>query len=119
MEEAVFQHKLLMVNISTNVANMSNYDAARFAWRVNKDKVEEVEYVLAVIKGIIVDAFEPKEWKKALRENFPEFIHPDMPNRYGFVGVDASMDIKELYVDKAVPEKYRKRGASNPVKYNF
>ena len=90
MEEAVFQHK-----------------------------VEEVEYVLAVIKGIIVDAFEPKQWKKALRDNFPEFNHLDMPNRYGFVGVEASKEIKRLYINKAVPAKYRKKGASNPVKYSF
>ncbi len=36
-----------------------------------------------------------------------------------FVGEEAPEDMKRLYVDKRVPDEYRKQGAANPIKYTW
>lgn len=119
-EEAEFSHKVLMITINKSVSEYSIYNATRFAWKLSNKKVKEVEYVLAVIQGIIVDVFKPTEWKIALTKNFPEFNNfDDQPKRMGFVGVQAEQDILNQYLRKRVPSKYRKKGAANPVKYSF
>jgi len=119
-EEAIFEHRVLMITINKSVSERSIYDATRFAWKVSRSKTEKVDYVLAVKQGIIVGAFVPTEWKSATIENFPELgIDNDKPERIGFDGYEADDSIKELYLRKRVPIKYRKKGAANPVKYNF
>ena len=117
-EEAEFKHKLLMITINKSASERSIYDATRFAWKINEKKVKEVEFVLAIIQGIIVGVFKPLEWKRATVENFPEF-HIDRPDRMGFIGEDSEDSIKKLYIRKRVPDEYRKRGAANPIKYSF
>ncbi len=116
-EEADFQHKVLMITINKTVVERSIYDATRFAWKVKLAKAEKAEYVLAVIQGMIVGVFEAAEWKVAI-ENFPEF-HEDRAERYGFVGKEADELIKNMYKRKRVLDKYRKKGAANPIKYSF
>jgi len=37
----------------------------------------------------------------------------------GFVGQEASEEIKAMYVGKRLPDEFRKRGASNPIKYTW
>lgn len=118
-EEANIEHKVLMITINKSVAEYSIYNATRFAWKLSKKKVKEVEYVFAVIQGIIVDVFKPTEWKIALANNFPEFNFEDQPKRIGFVGERAEQFILDKYLRKRVPPKYRKKGAANPVKYSF
>ena len=51
-------------------------------------------------------------------DNFPEF-HLDRPNRVGFIGTEADDSVKQLYMRKRVPKEFRKKGAANPIKYNF
>lgn len=117
--EVEFEHKVLMITINKNATKMSVYDAVRFSWVLSARKVKKVEYVLACIQGIVVGVFKPHKWMKALNVNFPEFNHKDIPNRLGFVGEEAVEEVKKLYMRKRIPKEYRKRGAANPVKYNF
>lgn len=62
--------------------------------------------------------FQPTEWKIAMLSDFPE-IGEDRLDRIGFIGVRTDDSILAQYVNKRVPEKYRKRGAANPVKYSY
>ena len=117
-EGAVFEHRVLMITINKTVTKRNIYDATRFCWKLSESKLKTVEYVLAVTQGIIIGVFEPTEWKVATIENFPEF-YDDVPSRMGFVGIEAAEAIKEMYLRKRVPAKYRKRGAANPIKYSF
>lgn len=117
-EEAVFEHKCLMITINRTASERGIYDATRYAWKISKTKVEKVEYVLSVIQGIIVGVYIPTKWMEASIENFPEF-HLDRRPRIGFVGEEAEKAVKELYMRKRVPDRFRKRGAANPVKYSF
>ena len=68
-EEAKTEHKILMITINKSVTEKSIYNATRFAWKLSKKKIKEVEFVFAVVQGMIVDVFIPEEWKIALAEN--------------------------------------------------
>ncbi len=118
-KEAEIRHKVLMITINKSVTEKSLYNATRFAWKLSKKKIKEVEFVFAVVQGIIVDVFQPEDWRPALAVNFPEINTEDRPNRIGFVGKRANQHILDFYLRKRVPSEYRKRGASNPVKYSF
>ena len=78
-----------------------------------------MKFVFAVVQGMIVDVFQPEEWKIALAENFPQIDSEDRPKRMGFIGKRANQVILSQYLRKRVPLKYRKKGAANPVKYSF
>lgn len=116
-EQAVFKHKALLININISASQTSLYEATRRAWKLSKSNAEEAEVILATVKGLIVAAFIADEWLNATAENFPGI--EDMPGRIGFVGREAPEEIVKLYVGKRVPNKYRKRGAANPVRYTW
>jgi hypothetical protein len=42
-----------------------------------------------------------------------------VPDRYGFVGTDASDTIRRMYLGKRLPDEFRKQGAANPIKYTY
>ena len=116
-EEIEFQHKVVMINVNRSIDLVSTYDAVRFAWRIDKNRASNADYVLAIEKGIVVGAFVATEWKEATKDNFPEF-NRNIDGRKGFVGYEAESDIQELYLHKSIPDSYRKKGAAFPVKYS-
>lgn len=118
-QEVKFQHKVLMIWVNNSIVKeKSIYDAVRFAWRIDKSRAEKAELVLAVEKGIIIGVFIAQEWKRATIKNFPEF-NDDEPKRWAFVGREADTAIANSYLNKRIPSEYRKKGASNPIKYNY
>lgn len=117
--EAEFKHKVIMISINKSTSEGQDvYNATRFAWVLSKARAEKAEYILAVKQGIIVEVFLADKWMEATKENFPEF-GKDIEKRYGFVGDVADDIIRKLYKNKRVPDKYRVKGASNPIKYNY
>jgi hypothetical protein len=116
-EPAVFQDKALMISVNRTAAERSLYEATRFAWKIDPNKARRADVVLSTLQGLIVGAFVAEEWLPAMTENFPE--REDEPGRYGFIGVEASEDLKQRYVGKRVPDEYRKPGAANPIKYTY
>ena len=116
-KEAVFEHKVLLININRSaIEKESIYDAVRYAWKVDPKKAAKAEVVLAVQQGLIVGAFVAKQWLPAITRNFPGTT-ASRPGRYGFVGHEASDKISKLYVRRRVPDRLRKRGAANPIRY--
>lgn len=119
-EQAIFQHKVLLICINRSSAERSHYDATRFAWKISKSRAADADFVLATERGMIVDAFIANEWLPATAINFPGLIDEDgWAGRYGFVGKPAPKEIKLLYVGKRVPDEFQKRGAANPIKYSW
>jgi len=114
---AVFEHKALLISVNRSSAETSLYEATRYAWKISRSKAEKAELILPTFQGLIVGAFVADEWLEATSENFPG--RDDIPGRLGFIGREASEEIKHLYVNKRVPDRYRKRGASNPIKYTW
>jgi len=117
-QEAVIIHKVIMITINQTASELEYYKATRAAWKANKTRAEEAEYVLAVVRGLIVDVFQPTEWKIAMLNDFPE-IGEDRPDRIGFNGVTAEDSVRKHYRHKRIPEEYRKKGAAFPVKYSY
>ena len=116
-EPAVFYHRTLLININKSATETSLYEATRYAWKVNKSKVEQAEIILSTVQGLIKGAFVADEWLDATAENFPG--RDPVPGRFGFVGREAPVEIGRLYVDKRVPDEYRPRGAANPIRYTW
>lgn len=116
-EPAVFHHKALLINISKSAAERSLYDAVRFAWRINATKASQAEVVLPTMQGLIVGAFIAEKWLPATAENFPGL--GDAPARFGFVGHEASAEVKQAYIGKRIPSGMRKRGNASPFLYSW
>lgn len=111
-------HPLLLISIgkSFDQEGKSILDAVRYAWVLNPDKARQAAFVLAHVQGLVKGVFKPIKWMKATRENFPGFEVID-PDRWGFEGEEADEAIRSQYVGKRVPDKYRAKGAANPVRY--
>jgi uncharacterized protein len=111
--------KVLLINVNRESAERSLYEAVRFAWKIDPRKASRADVVLATVRGVIRGAFIAQKWLPANAQNFPDrWIDGDTSNaRHGFLGHEASLDVQGRYVGKRVPERFRKRGASNPIKY--
>ncbi len=111
-------HRLLLISIGNTFyqEGKSVYDAVRYAWVLNPDKARQAEFVLAHVQGLVKGVFKPTKWMEATPENFPGFdaLNPD---RWGFEGKEADEPIRKEYMGKRLPDKYRARGAANPVRY--
>jgi len=116
-EPAVFIHKALLITVNRSSEETSLYEAVRFAWKISKSKADQADVILAVVRGLIVGAFVADVWLDATEANFPGRY--DRPGRRGFIGHEAPKEIQSQYVGKRVPDEYRKRGASNPIKYTW
>lgn len=116
-EPADFKHRALLINVNRTATETSLYEATRYAWKISKSKAEKAEVVLSTHQGLIIGAFVVHRWLEATPENFPG--REPVPGRLGFVGEDAPRELREQYVGKRVPDKYRKRGAANPIKYTW
>ncbi len=116
-EPAVFRHKVLLISVNRSATETSLYEATRYAWKISRSKAKQAEFILATVQGLIKGAFVADHWLDATLSNFPD--RGEAPGRLGFVGRKAPDDITNLYVGKRVPDKYRKRGAANPIKYTW
>ena len=108
----------------------SAYEACRFAWRLNREKIEwqakaddrKYKYALAVDRGFVVDVFSIREWLEATPDNFPGLDFPCgdqaeleklRKSRTGFIGEQAPREILDLYQFTRLPGT----GSQNPVRY--
>ncbi|MGY4386557.1 hypothetical protein ACVWYN_003612 [Pedobacter sp. UYP24] len=117
-ETAKLNHKMILININRTVNDRDVYDAVRYAWKLDVERAQKAEYVLALEKGIIVGVYKPLKWHLARKQYFPEFENHNN-KRYGFIGENAEDDLQNMYLRKRIPEEYRKKGASNPIKYTY
>jgi hypothetical protein len=117
-EVAVFRHKALLIIVNRSATERASlYEATRHAWVINRRNAAKAEVILAVRNGLIIAAFVAERWLQMTLQNFPDLY--DAPLRSGFVGSEASPELRRLYVGKQVPLKYRKRGAAAPIRYTW
>ena len=117
-EEFELDRPLIMITVGRSYFEERRdlYDSVRGIWRISKKKAERYDLVLAQSRGIVLGAFRPTVWVEATRENFPRLPN-DEPKRCGFIGERASPDVCARYENKRVPERFRARGAANPVRF--
>ena len=109
---------LMLISVRESYYYRDNvYDAVRYAWKVNPERAESFNLVLANLRGVVVGVFRPHQWLCATRENFPGLSDKDEPGRWGFVGKEAEPATWKLYYGKRVPARYRRRGAQSLVRY--
>jgi uncharacterized protein len=116
-EPALFKHRALLISVNRSGLETSLYEATRYAWKISPSKARKAEVILATQQGLIVGAFIAHAWLEATSANFPG--REAVPGRFGFDGKEAPEELQALYVGKAVPETFRKRGAANPIKYTW
>ena len=102
IEYAIFKVSASSLSNSENL-----YEAARHGWRVDKRKITKVDYALAVMDGVVKEVYKIDRW----------VTNEKYPNRCDFEGVVAREDVREIFVDHLIPEKYKKKGSSYPVLY--
>lgn len=116
-ETAEFKHKALLISVNRSALDSSLYEATRYAWRLSKKKASKAEVILATVQGLIVGAFVAEQWLEATTINFPG--RESVEGRYGFIGYEAPVELQQQYVGKRTPDEFRKKGASNPIKYTW
>ncbi|AQT44812.1 hypothetical protein BBC0244_011050 [Bartonella apihabitans] len=98
-----FQHKLLLIKIN-KLTNRRDKDEVfrlvRYCWRINKNRAENADYVLAIYLGAVVGVFKAEKWLSAIPKNFPDVPYCDgsEKHRFGFIGKEAPDEIKEHYM---------------------
>jgi hypothetical protein len=110
-------HKALLIRVNRTASEQPLYEATRYAWKINKTRAKQAEVVLATLHGLIIGAFVVDDWLDATAKNFPG--REDAPGRIGFVGRAAPREVQRLFLNRRVPDEYRKRGAANPIQYTW
>ena len=95
--------KLILININ-RLEDQTDRELVlqqtRLAWRISENRARRADYVLAVVRGVVVGAFVAEVWLDATHANFPEHVSVDNeePNRKGFKGGAAPEAVWEKYV---------------------
>ena len=85
----------------------SRYEATRMSWRVNPTEAQKYQYVLSVTGGIVFEVYKVHEWHYCSGEG----------GRAEFTGEIAEKNIRAIFINKKIPEKYRKKGLASPCLY--
>ena len=103
------EDKVLLIKIrqeSVNTwGNGSVYETVCKWWKLNKKHVYEVKQIAAVIDGVVKNVYEVEDR-----------IYNEELNRWGFVGTEIK---NSPYINKRIPDEYKKRGSANPAQYTF
>ena len=86
----------------------SIYETVRKHWKVNEKRISKIPYVLASHNGVIIEVFKVEKWYEA----------QEIPGRYMFDGVQASQEIRSLFINKRLPKHYVKKGMASPLLYH-
>ncbi len=111
LENEDIRHKGLIVIVNKNWDGKTQsklYDAARFAWGVNKKKADQVKIVLACYHRKIVGVFMIKQWVPATHPIFKDRQPNPNDKRYGFTGHRAPARIADHYVGKRVSDNVKR-----------
>lgn len=106
-----FKYIIIKVNNGSIEQQLENYvqderyEATRKWWKITNTK--DYKYVFSVTDGIVKEVYEVEKWEKDKNSG-----------RMAFCGKRASEEIRERFIHKKIPEKYRKQGQSNPCLYS-
>lgn len=99
--------KLLLIKIREEYIKNNNndiYSTVRYAWSLSKNRVNDIKMVAAVVNGVIRKVYKVDKW----------YYVPEL-GRYAFEGTE----IESKYLNKRIPDKYRKKGLASPTIYTF
>ncbi len=99
--------KLLLIKVrEETIKNNDNdiYQAVRYAWSLSKNRVFDIKMVAAVVNGVIRKTYKVDRW-----------YYVSERDRYAFDGTE----INTPYLNKRIPDEYRKKGMASPTIYTF
>ena len=99
------------------------YKTVRSCWRNDINRAKQVDFVLAVIDGIVRGVYEPIEWYYSYSEKCEsekpqceKIKYCRRKSRIAFNGrLVTDNDINKHYLNKYIPEEYRRQGMAAPV----
>jgi hypothetical protein len=94
-------HSLVLINVNRFEKSgiEALYNQTRFAWRIDASRAAKADYVLSVMRGVVIGTFRVDAWQPSTRKHFPELTE-DIPGRHGFRGTPAPKEIWDLYCGK-------------------
>ncbi len=116
LEPFELDEPLILINIAALWNVLDTYQATRGVWRLDPNRVKRYRLVLGHARGIVRGAYHPDEWLPATTANFTNLEH-DIVGRWGFKGRESEMSVWDKYVGKRVPNRYRRKGQANPIRY--
>ena len=104
-EPSNLEYIIIKIKQSTVEERGSVYEATRGAWHAKLSTAEPYKYVLSVVSGIVREVYEVEKWQQT------------GDDRIEFVGHVGSQNIRNWFVGKMIPEKYRVKGLASPFLY--
>jgi len=115
-----FNDKCIIIKIHDKYPSV--YERVRRCWKINKERAEQADYVLAVIKGKVEGVFEPSQWYYIPMEECKKIDSCKKRNqlcrRIGFVGEEADTDTQKKYLNKYIPDWFMRPGPG-PIQYTY
>lgn len=108
VKEEFLEQRKKDLNIDENNFEEILYQTVRSAWTMKLDNAKKYPYVLGVINGVVKGVYKVNTWQK----------HQFIENRIEFIGEKANEDMCKKYLDKRIPERFMKKGASSPFFYS-
>ena len=108
-----FSDKCIIIKIGDNRPTL--YERVRRCWKRNKERAEQADYVLAVIRGRVEGVYKPTRWYYISMDECKK-IGLDCNNRkqrcrkIGFDGKEADADAQSKYLNKYIPDWFRRPG---------
>lgn len=101
----------IIIKVKGNVINgdrgVSLYEATRRAWRAKLESAMPYKYVLSVVGGIVKEVYHVLRW----------YTSPTEAPRIEFDGEVAEFSVRNLFIGKMIPERYRQKGLASPFLY--
>lgn len=85
----------------------NRYETTRSSWKLSIATAAKYPYVLSVTNGIVKEVYKVNEW---------HYID-DSSGRAEFTGVKAEKEVADIFLNKRIPAKYRKKGQASPCLY--
>ena len=102
--------KFMIIKTKQEIVNErdSRCEATRGMWKLDPKKANQYPYVLSVTNGVVKAVYKvgEKGWTKHHK------------GRYQFEGSEAEKHIADLFLNKRIPDKYRKKGQASPFLYS-
>ncbi len=117
---------LININRTYKRGNGTNpiYQATKETWLISVWRLPQIKYVLSEFRGLIVEVFEVNSWYPKQRPK-NKTVDKERNVRiqvgvtgYGFDGVVAPDEIRNLYINKSVAH-LKQRGAAQVIRYNL
>ena len=110
VELTQIQPDSIIININRSYKRASGgdviYQATKEIWGIKKSRLDTIKYVLSEYKGLVVEVYKVKHWYPKLRGyNKGAKKYGQQYTGYGFEGVVAKSEVRNLYINKKVIKK--------------